>query len=126
MKREELKLKKDRNSFFTETSMYNQAGMNMQNPNMMYPNPGMPGPAPYPNQPMPQQPMPGPYPPGGQMPTPDYGNGANIEARIAKMERQIIRLETRLNKLENTSATPTPIYSNDDIDINNSTSMYMI
>jgi len=111
-------MKKDRNSFFTESSMY-QAGMNMQNPNMMYS--GMPNQ--YPNQPMPPQPMPGTYP--NQM-TPDYGSSTNIEGRIAKMERQIIRLETRVNKLENTSTTPTPIYSNEDIDINNSTSMYMV
>ena len=116
MKREELKLKKDRNSFFTESSMY-QSGMNMPSPNMMYPG-GMPG------SPYPMGPMPGPYP--NQMGTPDYGNGPNIEARIAKMERQIIRLETRVNKLENTSITPTPLYSNEDIDINNSTSMYMV
>ena len=99
-------MKKTRNSFFTEANQTTQ-----YNPNMMM------GPAPYqastaynsfyagPNPMMQQQ---------GLMPESD------IENRLAKIERQINRLDHRISKLE--SQTNTVI---DDYDTN-TTNMYML
>ena len=48
-------------------------------------------------------------------------NGNDIESRLAKIERQLNRMDYRLSKLENT----TNIISADDIETNN-TNMYML
>ena len=87
-------MKKDRNSFFGEASYLNQ---------QTYPNPNM---APFATTSFANQ---GFYagPIGGNMnynpniplnkEMPDY---SDIEARLSKIERQINRLDIRLNKLE--------------------------
>jgi len=102
-------MKKTRNSFFTEANM-NYA--NFQNPGMMPQAPNVPyqastnynsfysGPAGAMNAPMMDQ--------------------SNIENRLAKIERQINRLDHRISKLENLNVT----YLDNDIDT--SGNMYMI
>ena len=98
-------MKKNRNSFFSESSYqaYNPTpNYNLQN-------------APYQAS--------SNYFYQGPMPN-NYNTGISnndIESRFAKMERQINRLEYRINKLENNSN----ISSTDDFDTNNS-NMYML
>ena len=99
-----IKLKKTRNSFFAESSYQSY------NPNM---NANM-GPAPY------QTASNYFY----QGPMPNYntnGTTNDIESRIAKIERQLNRIDYRLSKLENGNN----VTKTDDIDINNS-NMYML
>ncbi len=97
-------MRKNRNSFFTETNMNyatfpNQANINPNIPNYastnysgMYQKTGMP-----------------------YIDTSD-----NIETRLAKIERQINRLNARINKLESLNTT----YLEGDIDTTNN--MYML
>lgn len=96
-------MKKNRNSFFTETNI--QSGM-----------------MPYPNQ----QPM--PYQQANsylyQGPTNPYNYNTqnnDLESRLAKIERQINRLEHRISALENN----TNILSSGDYESIN-TNMYMV
>ncbi len=101
-------MKKDRNTFFEGTSYLNQSGF--QAPNM-----NIPFQASAYNQAF----YAGGF--GGNIPTnnlnsPDY---SDIESRLSKIERQINRLDIRLNKLENNS-----FYSTDDLD--NTTNVYMV
>lgn len=103
-------MRKNRNSFFTESNMNYQS---FQNPNM-------------PVQPMPQPNIPyqastnyNSFYSGPNMNT-QYPDSSSIENRIAKMERQINRLEHRINKLESTTTT----YIDQDIDT--SGNMYML
>lgn len=129
-------MKKERNAFF-ESVGYNSINTGMQpnmNPNMMQPNMnlGMMNPN------MQQGMMPG-VP--GQISSnanfyagpPLQGNmnnqgmnmmnvPADIDSRLAKMERQINRLETRVNKLEGDIG----ITNYPDNDLNYSNSMYMV
>ena len=100
-------MKKNRNTFFTESQM---AATNM-NPNMGMPM-SMPG-----VQSM-QSNM--GYYPNQMMPTPLPDSNHELEARLTKMERQIHRLESRINKLEGNNPSVAI-----DIDEYNS-SMYMI
>ena len=106
-------MKKNRNTFFQESSYQSYKPMAQQM-----------GGAPYQTAsnyfyqgPMPNaQPMPNNY--TTQMPSND------IESRLAKIERQLNRLDYRLSKLENASNTIT----SDDFDTttNNTTNMYML
>lgn len=96
-------MRKDRNSFFAETQMY---GTGYANPNMM------------PNTPYPYQ--------AAQSTNSFYAGAApvnnDLESRLAKIERQIHRLESRLSKLETTLPNS---YATEDIDVTTN-SMYMI
>ena len=101
-------MKKSRNTFFQESNYqsYNP-NMNMapyqQASNYFYQGPGP--------SPMPQ----------GNYNTMD--TGMDIESRLAKLERQLNRMDYRITKLENASN----IISSDDFDkTNNSTNMYML
>jgi len=105
-------MKKSRNSFFAESS-YQAFTPNM---NMQIPNQG----APYQTA--------SNYFYQGPIPTNAIPNNYNtlntnndIESRIAKIERQINRIDYRLSKLENANN----IISSDDFDANNS-NMYML
>lgn len=96
-------MKKNRNSFFAESSYQSY------NPNM-----NMNG-APYQTASnyFYQGPMPNNY---------NTNIGSNdIESRIAKIERQLNRIDYRLSKLENVNN----VVSSDDFDVNN-TNMYML
>ncbi len=111
-------MKKDRNMFFNESSYINQVGFPNQNFNQMnipnvtssYSNNGFYA-GPLNNVPL-------------NYTTPTPGNPNNIdyndiESRLSKMERQLNRLDIRLNKLETNS-----LYTTDDID--NTTNVYMV
>lgn len=100
-------MKKNRNSFFAESSYQSY------NPNMNM-NQNMGG-APYQaaSNYYYQGPIPNNYNTGS--------NGSDIESRLAKIERQLNRMDYRISKLENTSN----IVSNDDYE-NNTTNMYML
>ncbi len=108
-------MKKNRNSFFTEANMsysgYNP-NMNMVPNNMPYQagssyNSYFSGPNMM-NAPMNQNPM------------NQYNDTNNIDSRLAKIERQINRLEHRVSKLESTNTT----YITEEID--SSGNMYML
>ena len=104
-------MKKSRNSFFQESSY--QA----YNPNAY---PQMQG-APF--EAASNYYYQGPIPMQGQLPN-NYNtlnNTNDIESRLAKMERQINRLDYRISKLENANN----IITSDDFDTNNS-NMYML
>ncbi len=99
-------MKKTRNSFFTEANM-NYA--NFQNPGMMAPNVPYQASTNYNS-----------FYSGPGMNNVPYGDQSDIENRLAKMERQINRLEHRVSKLENSSIS----YVENDID--SSGNMYML
>lgn len=109
-------MKKDRNSFFAESSFMNQS--NFQGPMMNPMNQNYQ--ASYANQgfyagPMNTQPN---Y--TTQMPqNTNYNDYSDIESRLSKLERNINRLDARITKLENTSYYPT-----DEIETNNN--IYMV
>ena len=108
-------MRKNRNSFFAESN-YQAYNPNM-NPNMnMGGAMGATMGAPYQaaSNYFYQGPMPNNY---NTQP-----NGNDIESRLAKIERQLNRMDYRLSKLENTNTT---IISSDDIETNN-TNMYML
>ena len=100
-------MKKTRNSFFAESS-YQAYNPNI-NPNFNQ------NPAPYQasSNYFYQGPIPNNYN--------TFGTNNDIESRLAKLERQINRLEYRISKLENGSN----IISSDDFDTNKS-NMYML
>ena len=98
-------MKKTRNAFFAESSYQSY------NPNM---NMNMNG-APY--QTASNYYYQGPIPNNYNT----NGVGNDIESRIAKIERQLNRIDYRLSKLENVNN----VVSSDDFDINNS-NMYML
>ena len=111
-------IKKDRNTFFHDNNMMNMNHMPTMMPmapgGMMPPGINQPGYMPMPpNMGVPMNTYPGEYP-----------TSTNLESRIAKMERQIIRLEARLNKLENTNVSHN--YTGDDTDLGANNSMYVI
>ena len=98
-------MRKDRNTFFQEANM--SAMGYMPNQNMMNP---------YPYQ---ATQMSNTYYNG-----PDMMMGNNdLESRLAKIERQIHRLEARVSKLETT--LPLNYTTDSDIDVTNN-SMYML
>jgi len=103
-------MKKTRNSFFAESSYqsYNP-NMNMQMQQAPYQTASN-----Y----FYQGPMPGPMP--NNYNTLNTNN--DIESRLAKIERQINRIDYRLNKLENANN----IITSEDFDTNNSSNMYML
>jgi len=92
---------RNRNSFFQEASMSSQSFM----PNMM----------PYYNAPVNASQASQSYY-SGPMPN-QYNNFDDYESRIAKLERQINRLDARITKLENSSKL-------ESVDI--SSNMYMV
>lgn len=111
-------MKKDRNTFFQESQMFNQS--QIPNPNTFMNN----GPftmETYANQSFyagPQNQVPMNYnTPSNQFANNNYNN--DTEARLSKIERQLNRLDARLNKLENTT-----FYSNEDIETTNN--IYMV
>ena len=85
-------MKKNRNSFFTEANM-SYSGFA---PNTYFSNPNM------------------------NMPMNQYNDTNTIDSRLAKIERQINRLEHRVSKLESANTT----YITEDID--SSGNMYML
>lgn len=105
-------MKKNRNTFFQEAQMssYNY----YPNPNMNLMSANMPTQASQSSQTF----YAGPAPMMQNMPNSNTQYN-DTEARIAKLERQVSRLETRLNKLEAGNA-----YISDDYD--SSTNMYMV
>ncbi len=113
-------MKKERNAFF-ESVGYNSINTGM-NPNMMQPMmPGMPGQVTsnsnfYAGPPLNQNLNAGPNPNMGM------GMPVDLDSRFSKIERQINRLETRVNKLEG----DTGIATYPENDYNYSNSMYMV
>lgn len=103
-------MKRDRNTFFGETTM-SQSGYypNQMNPGVM--------PAPYQQSSASQNFYAGPYPNN------NMNINTDIDSRFSKIERQINRLETRISKLENSANS----YNSEIIEENISNSnMYMI
>lgn len=97
-------MKRNRNSFFTETNI--QGGI--------APNVPPVGNVGYQAQ--------NSYFYQGQLPQPNYNiQGNDIESRLAKIERQINRIDHRLNKLENNAN----IITTEDFE-STSTNMYMV
>lgn len=110
-------MKKDRNSFFQEANFMSQAnfpnpGMNIANnpyQTASYSNQGF-----YAGPPMPNN-----YNMNNNTyPTNNY-DYSDFESRLAKLERQVNRLDSRVTKLENNS-----FYSTDELD--NTTNVYMV
>lgn len=106
-------MKKDRNSFFQETLAYNQSSFpNMNIANNPFANNIYAGPTPNNGMPL-------------NYNTPIYQNQnyndnySDIEARLAKIERQISRLDARISKLENGN-----LYPNEDM--NETNNVYML
>ena len=97
-------MKKNRNSFFSEYNMtsMNMPGMDMQ-PNMMMPNQTFAA-----NSSLYAGPM------------PNANMYSDIDARLSKIERELKRLEARINHLEGDNQT------NINIDEYNSNPMYML
>ncbi len=114
-------MKKDRNTFFQEYQMFNQA--QIPNPNMNVAN----GPfttTSYANQGFYAGPANnGAVPLNYNMPSYENANSNNnyndIESRLSKIERQLNRLDARLTKLE--SGT---LYTHEDIETTNN--VYMV
>lgn len=113
-------MKKDRNTFFAESSYMNQA--NFPTPNMniangpfttqSYANQGFyAGPTNMPNMPINYNTQP--------IQNTNYNDYSDFESRISKIERQINRLDARLNKLENTN-----FYTTEETDTTNN--IYMV
>lgn len=113
-------MKKNRNSFFQESSYQSY-------------NPMMEGFNGAPYQTASNYFYQGPAPMIQKNPSPmpnNYNTGYNsmqnttndIESRLAKIERQLNRIDYRLTKLENNSTTLT----SDDFDSGNTTNMYML
>lgn len=107
-------MKKDRNSFFAESSFMNQSNfpgpmMNPMNQSYGYANQGFyAGPI---NNMQPNYTT--------QVPqNTNYNDYSDLESRLSKIERNINRLDARISKLENTNYYPT-----DDGDTNN---IYMV
>ena len=102
-------MKRNRNSFFTETNV--QTGMS---PNMgMNPNMGMPN--------MPFQSANSYFYQGPTNPYNYNTQDNDLESRLAKIERQINRMDHRISKLESNLN----IYTTDDYE-SNTTNMYMV
>lgn len=108
-------MKKDRNAFFNEANFSQSSYMG---------NPGMPMNQGFPGQ-MPaygSQASQSFY--SGPVPTPSYapnmnGDMSDLESRLAKMERQINRLDARVSKLESKGMVTTENFDN-------TTNMYML
>lgn len=102
-------MRKNRNSFFTEANMNYS---NFQNPGMM----------PQPNVPYQASTNYNSFysGPGVNNNALGYNDPSNIENRLAKIERQINRLDHRISKLENLNTTFI------DNDIDSSGNMYML
>lgn len=111
-------MKKDRNTFFAESSMMNSNNFAMPNMNVAnapYPSASYANSSFYAGPMMPQTP--------GMYNNFDTQNNSNnnseLEARLSKIERLINRLDHRLTKLENLN-----LYSSEDIESTNN--VYML
>ena len=92
-------MKKDRNTFFAESSFMNQSNFPGPNPNMNIANAPFMQSA-YANH------MPNNY--NTQMASnTNYNDYSDLESRLSKIERNINRLDARISKLENTNFYPT-------------------
>lgn len=98
-------MRKNRNSFFSES--------NFQSYNPNIPNNINPGPYQSASNYFYQGPMPNNYN--------TMDNNSDIESRLAKIERQLNRMDYRISKLENSNT----IISSDEYETNN-TNMYML
>ena len=107
-------MKKDRNTFFQEAQM--SSANYFPNPSMNMMSANSPTVASQASQSF--YSGPGIYPNTNMMPNQNYIS-SDLESRLAKMERQINRLETRVSKLESQ-----PTYQVDDYD--HQTNMYMV
>ncbi len=110
-------MKKDRNTFFQESSYMNMMGV----PNQNIINPPFATQS-YANQGFYAGPMNAQmnYNTGMEQNQNNYMNDySEIESRLSKLERQINRLDMRLNKLEQNS-----FYATDEMD--NTTNVYMV
>jgi hypothetical protein len=113
-------MKKDRNTFFNESSYMNQTSypqMGMNIANQPFQTTGYVSQGFYAGSPL-------TTPQNYTTQTPQSTNYINydysdIESRLSKIERQINRIDARLNKLENTS-----FYSTEDTDTTNN--IYMV
>ncbi len=112
-------MKKDRNTFFAESSFMNNS--NFPNPNMNVAN--MPfTQSSYANQGFYAGPMNNNMPINyNTQPNPNtnYNDYSDLESRLSKIERQINRIDARLNKLENNN-----FYTTEDVDTTNN--IYMV
>ncbi|MBQ4583965.1 MAG: hypothetical protein IJA94_03670 [Bacilli bacterium] len=106
-------MKKDRNTFFQEAQM--SSASYFPNPNMNMMSANSPTVASQASQSY--YSGPGVYP-NNMMPSGNYALN-DLESRLAKMDRQINRLETRVNKLENQATCQIDNYDNQ-------TNMYMV
>ncbi len=104
-------MKKNRNSFFAESSYQAYNPMQGGNPQTNQMNNMVPGPYQSSSNYFYQGPMPNNY----------TTNESDIESRFAKIERQLNRMDYRLTKLENASN----VVTSEDVEINNS-NMYML
>lgn len=109
-------MKKDRNTFF------NESGFQQTSYNTTMPNYGMP--IGYPmnsgyGQQSSQSFYSGPMMNTGMMPNSNNDYVSDIESRLAKIERQINRLDARISKLESKGVLTTENYDN-------TTNMYML
>lgn len=112
-------MKKDRNTFFAESSFMNQS--NFPGPNMNIANAPMMQSA-YANGGFYAGPMNNNMPTNYNTQAPtntNYNDYSDLESRLSKIERNIIRLDARVSKLENTN-----FYPNDEIDTTNN--IYMV
>lgn len=117
-------MKKDRNTFFSSANMSQSSYM----PNMM-PN-AMPGAmpnnfAPYQEAQASQSFYAGPNPNANMYNNNNYDTSySELDNRLAKIERQINRLDSRITRLENASNTSN--VTNNITESNYSNSMYMV
>lgn len=111
-------MKKDRNTFFQESQVFNQSGFptmgvaNQPFTTQSYSNQGFYA-GPNPNTPMNYTTM---NPQNQNYLNSDY---SDLDSRLSKLERQINRLDARLSKLESNS-----IYTSSDTELNNN--VYMV
>ena len=117
-------MKKDRNSFFSEYSSYNNINPMMPN---MYPN-GIASQSSFYSGPITDPNMMNQNNPNWQtipnQNTNNYNYTSDIESRISKIERQINRIETRLNKIE--GELTTNLNTKDYTDSTYNNNMYMV
>lgn len=108
-------MKKDRNAFFNEAN-FSQSSF-MGNPGL--PNPNFTGGIPAYGTQSSQSFYSGPAPLNYNQQAMNMDYGSDLESRLAKIERQINRLDARVSKLESKGFTSTENFDN-------TTNMYML